>query len=169
MHCDALIIGGGSYGLRLAEWAAGRCPSVVLAERRSESMQHASFNNQARAHNGYHYPRSILTAVRTRANFHRFAHEFRPAIDSSFERLSEPRPAKWTTLSLTLSVLFGIAVLMLSLIGAYLSRVFEETSDRPLCHVRDALSSAVVLGDPARRNVLDRTEDERAQPASPEV
>ena len=109
MHCDALIIGGGFYGLRLAEWAAGRFPRVALTDLRGELMQHASFNNQTRVHNGYHCPPGIL------------------------------------------------------------SRVLEETSDRPVCYVRDGLSSAVVLTDPARRSVLDRTEDQRAQPASLEV
>lgn len=82
---DALIIGGGFYGLHLAEYLAARVPRVLVCERSADLMQRASFVNQARVHNGYHYPRSILTAVRSRVNFHRFVNEFRPAIDSTYD------------------------------------------------------------------------------------
>ncbi len=85
--CDALIIGGGFYGLYLAEMLASRLPRVVLCERSADLMQRASYSNQARVHNGYHYPRSILTAVRSRVNFPRFVEEFRPAIESRFEKV----------------------------------------------------------------------------------
>jgi glycine/D-amino acid oxidase-like deaminating enzyme len=85
MTFDALIIGGGFYGLHLAEYMAARVPRVLLCERSTGLMQRASFVNQARVHNGYHYPRSILTAVRSRVNFHRFLDEFSPAIDSTYD------------------------------------------------------------------------------------
>jgi len=85
--CDVLIVGGGFYGLNLAEYSAARFPRVILCERSAELMQRASFSNQARVHNGYHYPRSILTAVRSRVNFRRFVEEFQPAIDSTYECL----------------------------------------------------------------------------------
>ncbi len=48
-------------------------------------MSRASFSNQARVHNGYHYPRSVLTALRSRLSFPRFVDEFSECIDSSFE------------------------------------------------------------------------------------
>jgi dolichol-phosphate mannosyltransferase len=66
-------------------------------------------------------------------------------------------PPGWTTLSFAMSALFTLVFLMLALIGEYLSRVLEESSVRPLYHVRDELSSAVMLSDPARRNVLDES------------
>src|ERR1700704_4234363 len=84
---DALIVGGGFYGLYLAEFLAARFPGVLLCERGAELMQRASYANQARVHNGYHYPRSVLTALRSRVNFPRFVAEFRPAIDDSFEKV----------------------------------------------------------------------------------
>ncbi|MBX9580055.1 MAG: FAD-binding oxidoreductase [Gemmataceae bacterium] len=84
---DALVIGGGFYGLYLAETLAARLPRVLLCERGPELMGRASYANQARVHNGYHYPRSVLTAVRSRANFPRFADEFRPAVRSDFDKL----------------------------------------------------------------------------------
>lgn len=84
---DALVIGGGFYGLYLAELLAGRLPRVLLCERSASLMGRASYANQARVHNGYHYPRSILTAVRSRVNFPRFVDEFRPAIEGKFEKV----------------------------------------------------------------------------------
>jgi glycine/D-amino acid oxidase-like deaminating enzyme len=85
--CDALVIGGGFYGLYLAEYLAGRGGRVVLCERGDALMARASYANQARVHNGYHYPRSILTALRSRVNYPRFCAEFRPAIDATFEAI----------------------------------------------------------------------------------
>jgi len=82
-----LIVGGGFYGLYLAEFLAARLPRVLLCERAADLMGRASYANQARVHNGYHYPRSVLTALRSRVNFPRFVEEFRPAIDVSFEKL----------------------------------------------------------------------------------
>lgn len=85
--CDVIIIGGGFYGLYLAEYIAARAGRVVLFESAPEIMQRASYSNQARVHNGYHYPRSILTALRSRVNFPRFIDEFRSAVVSSFKKV----------------------------------------------------------------------------------
>lgn len=84
---DALIIGGGFYGLFLAADLASRFARVVVCERGDDFMLRSSYVNQARVHNGYHYPRSLLTAVRSRVNFPRFIEEFAPAIDRSFTQV----------------------------------------------------------------------------------
>src|SRR4051812_23753828 len=84
---DAVVAGGGFYGLYLAEQLAARVRRVLLCERGPDLMRRASYANQARVHNGYHYPRSILTAVRSRVNFPRFVDEFRPAVESTFDKL----------------------------------------------------------------------------------
>jgi len=83
---DVAVVGGGFFGASLAAYLAGRGASVVLLERGGELMQRASYVNQARVHNGYHYPRSILTALRSRVNFPRFVRDFEPCIVSSFEK-----------------------------------------------------------------------------------
>lgn len=68
----------------------------------------------------------------------------------------------WTTLSLQVSGLFVLVFLMLALIGEHLGRLMDEAVDRPLYHVREEQASAVMLADPARRNVTAAaTEDER--------
>ena len=84
---DALIVGGGFYGLYLAEVLASQFRRVLLCERGPGLMERASYSNQARVHNGYHYPRSVLTALRSRVNFPRFVAEFRSAVRSDFEKV----------------------------------------------------------------------------------
>src|SRR5215471_14806144 len=71
---DALVIGGGFYGCSIAlhlkrDLGLAR---VCLVEREDRLMTRASYANQARLHNGYHYPRSLTTAYRSRVNMPRF-------------------------------------------------------------------------------------------------
>ncbi|EGR2082404.1 D amino acid oxidase [Vibrio cholerae] len=80
------IIGGGFFGLYLAEFFSKLGKSVVVLEKESDAMQRASYVNQARVHNGYHYPRSILTALRSRISFPRFVDEFSSCIKSDFDK-----------------------------------------------------------------------------------
>jgi L-2-hydroxyglutarate oxidase LhgO len=82
-----VVVGGGFFGLYLAEHMALRGFQVVVCEREERFMTRASYVNQARVHNGYHYPRSILTAHRSAVNFPRFVEEFEPCIERSFEQL----------------------------------------------------------------------------------
>ncbi len=84
---DALIIGGGFYGLYLAGALASRLGRVLVCERGPEVMGRASYVNQARVHNGYHYPRSLLTARRSRVNYPRFVAEFSAAVDARFAQV----------------------------------------------------------------------------------
>lgn len=80
-----LIVGGGFFGMYLAEHLSRKGCAVRLVEKEKSFMSRASYNNQARVHNGYHYPRSILTALRSRVSFPRFVAEFKDCIDSDFE------------------------------------------------------------------------------------
>jgi glycine/D-amino acid oxidase-like deaminating enzyme len=84
---DVAIIGGGFYGCVLAEHLRReRGLRVLLIERDADILQRASLVNQARVHGGYHYPRSILTGVRSRANFQRFVDDFADAIFDRFDK-----------------------------------------------------------------------------------
>lgn len=80
------IVGGGYFGLFLADYLANNGHKVRIFEKESGPMLHASLNNQARVHNGYHYPRSVLTALRSRVSFPRFVAEFPDCIDSDFNQ-----------------------------------------------------------------------------------
>lgn len=81
-----LIIGGGFYGLYLADHFTRHGFTVRLIEKENALMIRASYANQARVHNGYHYPRSILTALRSRVSFPRFVKEFNDCIENDFEK-----------------------------------------------------------------------------------
>lgn len=78
---DAAIIGGGFFGLFLADHLARLGDRVVVVEREDELLQRASLINQARIHRGYHYPRSVLTGMRSSANFSRFVADFESCVD----------------------------------------------------------------------------------------
>ncbi|MFA6584459.1 MAG: FAD-dependent oxidoreductase, partial [Elusimicrobiaceae bacterium] len=81
-----IVIGGGFFGMYLADHFARRGHSVRLAEKEPQLMTRASYANQARVHNGYHYPRSVLTALRSRISFPRFVGEFKDCVSSEFEK-----------------------------------------------------------------------------------
>jgi glycine/D-amino acid oxidase-like deaminating enzyme len=58
---------------------------VLLLEREAALLGRASLINQARVHNGYHYPRSILTSVRSRQNYDRFRADYSGCVYDSFD------------------------------------------------------------------------------------
>ena len=85
-HSDVCIIGGGFFGCSLAVAFADQGYRVILVEERSALMERASYNNQARVHNGYHYPRSILTALRSRINFPKWIAAYQACVVNDFDK-----------------------------------------------------------------------------------
>lgn len=83
---DTAIVGGGLYGCCLAVHLRQQGQRVVILEAATDLLQRASYVNQARVHGGYHYPRSILTGVRSRINFPRFVADYRECIVDSFDK-----------------------------------------------------------------------------------
>lgn len=86
---DAVIIGGGFYGASIAIYLAKQrgLKRIILVERESALLMRASYNNQARIHNGYHYPRSFTTAYRSRINLPRFVKDSPLAVKKDFTKL----------------------------------------------------------------------------------
>lgn len=84
---DIVIIGGGFYGASLALALKKYYKKVVILEKEAEMLSQASYVNQATIHNGYHYPRSYLTALRSRTNFPVFAQDFPKAVFDDYERI----------------------------------------------------------------------------------
>ena len=86
---DAVVIGGGFYGVSIACYLVSRrgLRSVRLVESEPQLLSRASYNNQARIHNGCHYPRSYVTAYRSRVNLPRFVTDFPFAIRRDFTQL----------------------------------------------------------------------------------
>jgi glycine/D-amino acid oxidase-like deaminating enzyme len=83
---DAVVIGAGFFGVSVALLLKERGLSVVVLEQERKLMTRASYNNQARVHGGYHYPRSLMTAQRSRINFPRFVQDYSKCIKSDFEQ-----------------------------------------------------------------------------------
>ena len=86
---DAVIAGGGFFGTAIAIYLAGQrgFRNVLLIEAESGLLTRASYNNQARIHNGYHYPRSFITAYRSRVNLPRFLQDWPEAVSRDFTKV----------------------------------------------------------------------------------
>lgn len=86
---DAVVIGGGFYGAAIAVYLAKQrgLKRILLIEREPALMLRASYNNQARVHNGYHYPRSFTTAYRSRVNLPKFVRDWPQAVTQDFTKL----------------------------------------------------------------------------------
>ncbi len=84
---EVVVVGGGAYGCILAlELHRRGARDILILERETELLRRASFANQARVHNGYHYPRSFLTAHRSRINYARFTAEYSQCIEEGFTK-----------------------------------------------------------------------------------
>lgn len=88
MH-DAVVLGGGFYGCAIAIHLARqrRLRRVLVMESENALLTRASYHNQARVHNGYHYPRSFVTANRSRLNFPLFVRDWPSAVKGDFTKL----------------------------------------------------------------------------------
>lgn len=86
---DVVVIGGGFYGAAIAIYLAKQrgLKRIVLVEREPALLTRASYNNQARVHNGYHYPRSFTTAYRSRVNLPKFVRDWPDAVTRDFTKL----------------------------------------------------------------------------------
>ena len=86
---EAVIIGGGFYGATIAIYLARQrgFKRILLFEQEHTLLSRASYNNQARVHNGYHYPRSFTTAYRSRVNLPKFVRDWPGAIKQDFTTL----------------------------------------------------------------------------------
>lgn len=71
----AIVVGGGVFGAGCALEIARHC-DVTIAERHSQLLTEASWNNQLRHHSGFHYPRSPETVQEIRATRGTFDREY---------------------------------------------------------------------------------------------
>ncbi|MBX2876954.1 MAG: FAD-binding oxidoreductase [Saprospiraceae bacterium] len=83
---DFAIVGGGLFGVYAALFLAEKGCRVVLVEKEQQLMAKASIVNQARLHSGYHYPRSIATALMSDDNKARFTQDHQAFIHASFDK-----------------------------------------------------------------------------------
>lgn len=86
---DAIMVGGGFYGCIIALYLARRrgFSRILLVEQETALLARASFHNQARIHGGYHYPRSLTTAMRSRINLPRFMSDWPQTVEQNHTML----------------------------------------------------------------------------------
>lgn len=84
---DKVVMGAGLYGLYAALFCGRRGESVLVLECDGAPLERATYANQARVHMGYHYPRSISTALKSKEYFDRFNEDYGFCINSSFEKV----------------------------------------------------------------------------------
>jgi hypothetical protein len=84
---DKIIIGAGFYGLYSALFCAKRGERVLVLEYDAAPAGRATYINQARVHQGYHYPRSLSTALKSKQYFTRFNNDFSFSIHSTFRQI----------------------------------------------------------------------------------
>ena len=84
---DKIIIGAGLYGIYSANFCGERGERILVLERDDAPFKRATYINQARVHMGYHYPRSISTAVKSAHYFERFVKDYSFCILESFDQI----------------------------------------------------------------------------------
>jgi len=83
---DFVVIGGGIFGAYAALHLAKRGLRVCIIEKETALLKKASIVNQARLHGGYHYPRSVATALMSDDNKARFTAEHQDFINFQFDK-----------------------------------------------------------------------------------
>lgn len=87
MVFDRIIIGAGLYGLYAALYCAKMGDRVLVLEKDPAPFMRATYINQARVHMGYHYPRSLSTAVKSAGYYNRFHEDYGFCIHDSFDQI----------------------------------------------------------------------------------
>lgn len=84
---DKIIIGAGLYGLYSALFCGRKKEHILVLECDPTPFRRATYINQARVHQGYHYPRSISTAIKSAGYFERFNKDYGFCINREFQKV----------------------------------------------------------------------------------
>lgn len=84
---DRIIIGAGLYGLYSAYFCGKKGMKTLVLECDPSPFRRATYINQARVHQGYHYPRSLSTAMKSAGYFERFNKDYSFCINKEFEKI----------------------------------------------------------------------------------
>ncbi len=94
---DKIVLGAGIYGLYAALHCGKKGEKVLVLEYDLGAFERATYINQARVHNGYHYPRSYSTAIKSKNYFDRFNGDYGFCIHSEFKKIyATSKEYSWT-------------------------------------------------------------------------
>ena len=75
------------FNIKPAPFVPYKNEEVLVLEYDREPFSRATYINQARVHMGYHYPRSLTTAIKSAGYFKRFVDDFGFCIHDKFEQI----------------------------------------------------------------------------------
>lgn len=84
---DRVVIGAGIFGLYAAVTLRKRGLEVAVVDLERHPLMRASLVNQARIHMGYHYPRSVFTALQAARRSEQFMQDFPEAVVDDFRHI----------------------------------------------------------------------------------
>ena len=97
MKVDKIIIGAGLYGLYSALYCCKQGQHIIVLECDDAPFKRATYINQARVHQGYHYPRSLSTALKSAGYFERFSKDYAFCINQEFDQIyATSREYSWS-------------------------------------------------------------------------
>lgn len=155
---DAVVVGGGFYGAAIAVYLVRerRLPRVLLLEREGALLRRASYNNQARVHNGYHYPRSFTTAFRSRVNLPRFVQDWPQAVKQDFTKLYAIARRNSKITARQFSHFCGDIGAKISPAETALRRLFDERLIENVFRVEEYAFDSTRLAEWASRELADK-------------
>ena len=84
---EKIIMGAGLYSLYSALFCGEKGQNILVLECDPTPFRRATYINQARVHQGYHYPRSISTAMKSAGYFERFNRDYDFCINREFKKV----------------------------------------------------------------------------------
>jgi len=94
---DRVILGAGIYGLYAAGRSAEKGLKTLVLDMEKRPFRRGSYINQARLHNGYHYPRSYATASKSAHYFERFMRDYGDCVNTDFDKIyAVAKEYSWT-------------------------------------------------------------------------
>lgn len=84
---DRIIIGAGLYGVYAANYCGQKGQRILVLECDDAPFKRATYINQARVHMGYHYPRSLSTAIKSAGYFDRFNKDYSFCLNREFDQI----------------------------------------------------------------------------------
>lgn len=160
---DAIIIGAGFYGcaLSLHLKKVQGFSRVLVLEKADAILSRASYVNQARVHNGYHYPRSFPTAYRSRVNLPRFVKDARAAVVDDFTKVYAIARAGSKVTARQFQRFCADIGAELAPAPAGIARLFNDRLVESAFVVREFAFDTTVLADAMRRDMAEAGVDLR--------